>query len=90
MRSGPTKDTFSRGTQQHLKVFLPHEASFKDLEFEAGLPAQTWGVLEARAGKLARARELFQQGVWAQPGNRNVSRVWQVAPRRWSLLPPFL
>jgi len=24
-----------------------------------------------------RARELFQQGVWSQPGNRSVSRVWQ-------------
>ena len=42
---------------------------------------QAWGMLEARAGNLARARELFQQGVWAQPASRNVSRVWQVRPR---------
>jgi hypothetical protein len=43
--------------------------------------AQAWGVLEARAGDLPRARELFQQGVWSQPGNCSVSRVWQARRR---------
>jgi hypothetical protein len=46
-----------------------------------GRRAQAWGVLEARAGDLPRARELFQQGVWSQPGNRSVSRVWQARGR---------
>ena len=58
----------------------PHEASATHQSVKRLCCAQTWGVLEARAGNLARARELFQQGVWAQPGNCNVSRVWQVAP----------
>ena len=40
--------------------------------------AQAWGVLEYRAGNLERARELFQQGVWAQPKGRDVCLVWQV------------
>ena len=39
---------------------------------------QAWGVLEYRAGNLDRARELFQQGVWAQPKGRDVCLVWQV------------
>ena len=39
---------------------------------------QAWGVLEHRAGNLERARELFQQGVWAQPKGRDVCTVWQV------------
>ena len=56
------------------------EASAQLWRLEQLCSAQTWGVLEARAGSLARARELFQQGVWAQPGSCNVSRVWQVAP----------
>lgn len=40
---------------------------------------QAWGVLEHRAGNLDRARELFQQGVWAQPRGRDVATVWQVS-----------
>jgi hypothetical protein len=43
---------------------------------------QAWGVLEHRAGNLERARELFQQGVWAQPGSKDVTYVWQA----WGLL----
>ncbi len=35
-------------------------------------------MLEHRAGNLERARELFQQGVWAQPKGRDVCTVWQV------------
>lgn len=39
---------------------------------------QAWGVLEHRAGNISRARELFQQGVWAQPRGKAVAYVWQV------------
>lgn len=39
---------------------------------------QAWGVLEHREGNLDRAREMFQQGVWAQPKGRDVATVWQV------------
>ncbi len=39
---------------------------------------QAWGVLEHREGNLARAREMFQQAVWAQPKGKDVAIVWQV------------
>jgi hypothetical protein len=45
-----------------------------------GRCGQAWGVLEHRAGNLNRARELFQQGVWAQPKGKDVALVWQVRP----------
>lgn len=44
---------------------------------DVGLGMQAWGVLEHRAGNLDRARDLFQQGVWAQPKDRDVALVWQ-------------
>ena len=44
------------------------------------VPGQAWGVLEYRAGNLERARELFQQGVWAQPKGRDICLIWQVRP----------
>lgn len=41
---------------------------------------QAWGVMEARAGQLEAARELFQQGVWsAPPRDRNVALLFQVS-----------
>lgn len=43
---------------------------------------QAWGLLEQKAGNLDRARELFQQGVWAQPGSKDVTYVWQA----WGIL----
>jgi len=50
--------------------------------FEAGLRAdpghlhlwQAWGVMEASLGNLDRARQLYQEGVWADPRSRNT--VW--------------
>ena len=39
---------------------------------------QAWGVLEFRQGDLERARQLFQEGVWADPGNKDVVVVFQV------------
>ena len=45
-------------------------------------------MLEHRAGNLDRARELFQQGVWAQPRGRDVATVWQVRPSLLPLLRP--
>ncbi len=44
---------------------------------------QAWGVMEARAGNLDAARELFQQGVWsAPPRDRDVSLIFQA----WAVL----
>lgn len=40
--------------------------------------AQAWGVLEHKEGNLNRAREMFQQAVWAQPKGKDVATVWQV------------
>ncbi len=34
-------------------------------------------MLEHKAGNISRARELFQQGVWAQPRGKSVAYVWQ-------------
>jgi hypothetical protein len=34
--------------------------------------------MEFRRGNISRARELFQEGVWADPDNRDVAYVWQV------------
>lgn len=36
------------------------------------LSLQAWGVMELQAGDLEAARRLFQEGVWADPGNRDV------------------
>ena len=44
------------------------------------LALQAWGVLEHSEGNLKGAREMFQQGVWAQPKGRDVGTVWQVRP----------
>ena len=44
------------------------------------LALQAWGVLEHSEGNLKVAREMFQQGVWAQPKGRDVGTVWQVRP----------
>ena len=46
------------------------------------VPVQAWGVLEYRLDDLAEARQLFQQGVWADPNSRDVVFVWQA----WALL----
>jgi hypothetical protein len=45
--------------------------------FEAGLkadpyhihPWQSWGLMESEQGNCERARQLFQEGVWADPGS---------------------
>lgn len=34
--------------------------------------------MEFRRGNVNRARELFQEGVWADPDSRDVAYVWQV------------
>ena len=44
--------------------------------------AQAWGLLESECGNLDKARELFQQGVWAEPGSRDVAKVFQA----WGVL----
>jgi hypothetical protein len=46
---------------------------------------QAWGMMEWKEGNLDVARDLFQRGVWADPVNRNATRVFQV--RAHSLLP---
>lgn len=38
--------------------------------------------MEQRQGNLDRARELFQAGVWAEPGAATVTTVWQA----WAVL----
>lgn len=38
--------------------------------------------MEQRLGNLGRARELFQSGVWAEPGAPTVTTVWQA----WAVL----
>ena len=38
--------------------------------------------MEQRLGNLKRAREVFQSGVWAEPGSPNVATVWQA----WAML----
>lgn len=43
---------------------------------------QAWGVFEFRDGNLDKARELFQQGVWADPSSTDVARVFQA----WAVL----
>ena len=35
-------------------------------------------MMEFRRGHLAKARELFQQGVWADSNSRDVAYIWQV------------
>ena len=43
---------------------------------------QAWGVLEFRDGHSEKARELFQQGVWADPSSIDVAHVFQA----WAVL----
>eukprot|EP00559_Dactyliosolen_fragilissimus_P006427 CAMPEP_0184859160 /NCGR_PEP_ID=MMETSP0580-20130426/4174_1 /TAXON_ID=1118495 /ORGANISM="Dactyliosolen fragilissimus" /LENGTH=1113 /DNA_ID=CAMNT_0027355635 /DNA_START=298 /DNA_END=3639 /DNA_ORIENTATION=- len=50
---------------------------------------QAWGVLEFRHGTPSRARDVFQQGIWAcaqssggQSGGRRCARLWQA----WGVL----
>lgn len=43
---------------------------------------QAWGCMEHRQGNLERARELFQSGIWAEPGSAAVTTVWQA----WAVL----
>jgi len=43
---------------------------------------QGWGVMEYRRGNFDRARELLQEGVWADSGSKNVAYVWQA----WGVL----
>ena len=43
------------------------------------LTVQAYGCMEFRQGNLDKARELFQQGVWADPSSRGVTAVWQVS-----------
>ena len=48
---------------------------------------QAWGLMEAsisqsRGGGVERAREVFQQGVWAAPRGKGVSKLWQA----WALM----
>ena len=43
---------------------------------------QAWGLMEASVrpgcrGGVVRAREVFQQGVWAAPRGKGVSKLWQ-------------
>jgi len=46
------------------------------------VPLQAWGVMEFRRGNVERARELFQEGVWADSSSRDVAYVWQVGLMR--------
>jgi hypothetical protein len=39
---------------------------------------QAWGVMEYQLGNYSEARRLFQEGVWADPGNKDVVYVFQV------------
>lgn len=39
---------------------------------------QAWGVMEYQLGNYTEARRLFQEGVWADPGNKNVVFIFQV------------
>lgn len=39
---------------------------------------QAWGMMEWKEGNLDVARDLFQRGVWADPSNRDATRVFQV------------
>jgi hypothetical protein len=39
---------------------------------------QAWGVMEYQLGYFSEARRLFQEGVWADPGNKDVVYVFQV------------
>lgn len=32
--------------------------------------------MEARLGNMGRAREIFQEGVWANPTSKSVDRIW--------------
>ena len=41
---------------------------------------QAWGMMEWKGGNLDIARDLFQRGVWADPSNRDATRVFQVSP----------
>ena len=43
---------------------------------------QAWGVMEYREGNLDRARELLQQGVWADPNSKDVAKVFHA----WGVL----
>ena len=50
---------------------------------------QAWGVLETKYGSAEKARDLFQQGIWAcaqssggQSGGRRCARLWQA----WGVL----
>ena len=43
---------------------------------------QAWGVMEYREGNLDRARELLQQGVWADPNSADVAKVFHA----WGVL----
>ena len=42
--------------------------------------AQAYGCMEFRRGNMDKARELFQNGVWADPSSKGVTAVWQVSP----------
>jgi hypothetical protein len=39
---------------------------------------QAWGVMEYQLGNFSEARRLFQEGVWADPGNKDVVYIFQV------------
>lgn len=39
---------------------------------------QAWGVMEFQLGRYDEARRLFQEGVWADPGNTDVVFIFQV------------
>lgn len=48
---------------------------------------QAWGLMEAnvgplRGGGVERAREVFQEGVWAAPRGKGVSKLWQA----WAIM----
>merc|ERR1712091_496554 len=56
----------------------PRLASSATRQDPLHLPSwQAWGVLEWQRGETERARELFQQGVWASPQSRGVVAIFK-------------
>jgi hypothetical protein len=53
-----------------MVVISPCTAGLADL--------QAWGVMEFQLGRYDEARRLFQEGVWADPGNKDVVFIFQV------------
>lgn len=66
------------GSFRHSFVCAQHVPSLVCNLSGNGFRWQGWGVMEYRRGNFDRARELLQEGVWADSGSKNVAYVWQV------------